>query len=81
MNSTRPRLRAVIGAAILSTLPLACAAPAAAPATATTITGTAMSDSKKQVVELLKSIETGASEPAAVVNPAQYKQHNLAVGE
>src|SRR6185369_13083576 len=36
-------------------------------------------DSKKQVkqvVELLKAIETGASEPVAVINP-NFIQHNL----
>jgi predicted SnoaL-like aldol condensation-catalyzing enzyme len=44
--------------------------------------GTTMSsDRKAQVVALLKSIETGQAEPVAVVNPAQYTQHNLAVGD
>ncbi|MES2073517.1 MAG: nuclear transport factor 2 family protein [Pseudomonadota bacterium] len=36
---------------------------------------------KQQVVELLKSIETGASKPVAYINPDKYIQHNLAVGE
>ena len=36
---------------------------------------------KTQVADLLKSIETGASAPAAVVNPGKYIQHNLAVGD
>lgn len=40
-----------------------------------------MSDNKQQVIELLKSIETGASEPVGVVNPSQYTQHNLAVAD
>ncbi|MGY6241051.1 nuclear transport factor 2 family protein [Burkholderia ambifaria] len=39
------------------------------------------SDLKAQVVALLKSIETGESAPAAVINPAKYIQHNLAVGD
>jgi predicted SnoaL-like aldol condensation-catalyzing enzyme len=38
-------------------------------------------DNKLKVVELLKSIETGASEPVAYINPNKYIQHNLAVGE
>lgn len=40
-----------------------------------------MNDPKAQVSALLKSIETGASEPVAVVNSAHYMQHNLAVGD
>ena len=39
------------------------------------------SDPKAQVVALLKAIETGESAPVAVVNPAKYTQHNLAVGD
>ncbi len=34
---------------------------------------------KEQVVALLKSIETGAQEPAGYVNPDKYIQHNLGV--
>jgi predicted SnoaL-like aldol condensation-catalyzing enzyme len=40
-----------------------------------------MSERKQQVVDLLKSIETGDPKPAAVVNPRKYVQHNLAVGD
>jgi len=36
---------------------------------------------KNQVVDLLKSIETGNPEPVAYINPAKYIQHNLAVGD
>ena len=36
---------------------------------------------KQQVVALLKAIETGASEPVGVINPNQYKQHNLGVAD
>lgn len=36
---------------------------------------------KQQVVDLLKSIETGDSKPVAYINPDKYIQHNLAVGE
>lgn len=40
-----------------------------------------MSDHKQQVVELLKSIETGEGKPLASINPGKYVQHNLAVGD
>jgi predicted SnoaL-like aldol condensation-catalyzing enzyme len=40
-----------------------------------------MSARKQQVVDLLKSIETGDPKPAAVVNPRKYTQHNLAVAD
>ena len=40
-----------------------------------------MTPQEQQVVDLLKSIETGAAEPAGVINPNQYKQHNLAVAD
>jgi predicted SnoaL-like aldol condensation-catalyzing enzyme len=46
-------------------------AACAAPGTKTT--------PKQKVVELLKSIETGAQEPAEYIDPAKYTQHNLAV--
>ncbi|NOU58438.1 hypothetical protein ELS83_01315 [Marinifilum sp. JC070] len=36
---------------------------------------------KQKVVELLKSIETGATEPVAYINPNKYIQHNQAVGD
>ncbi|HYN81292.1 MAG TPA: hypothetical protein VES88_07310 [Gemmatimonadaceae bacterium] len=36
---------------------------------------------KQQVVELLKSIETGDSKPVAFINADKYIQHNLAVGD
>jgi len=39
-----------------------------------------MSDRKQQVVDLLKSLETKASQPLAFVNPNKYIQHNLNVG-
>lgn len=38
-------------------------------------------NNKEKVVALLKSIETGASEPVGYINPGKYIQHNLAVGE
>ncbi|QPC91717.1 nuclear transport factor 2 family protein [Mesorhizobium sp. INR15] len=40
-----------------------------------------MSIQKKQVVELLKAIETGAGEPVAVINPDKYIQHNLGAAD
>lgn len=36
---------------------------------------------KEKVVQLLKSIETGATEPIGYINPNKYIQHNLAVGD
>ena len=36
---------------------------------------------KQQVVELLKSIETGDPKPVASINPSKYIQHNLAVAD
>lgn len=36
---------------------------------------------KEKVVELLKAIETGASEPVGYINQNKYIQHNLAVGD
>ena len=36
---------------------------------------------KDQVIELLKSIESGDSKPVAYINPKQYVQHNLGVGD
>src|SRR5882672_9813040 len=41
----------------------------------------ATANPKQQVVELLKSIETGDSNPLAYINPDKYIQHNLAVGD
>lgn len=34
-------------------------------------------ENKNKTVELLKAIETGASEPVGYINPNNYKQHNL----
>ena len=36
---------------------------------------------KQQVTELLKAIETGASEPVGYINAENYKQHNLAIAD
>ena len=36
---------------------------------------------KEKVVSLLKSIETGAQEPAGYINPNNYIQHNLGVAD
>ena len=41
----------------------------------------ASSEQKKQVVNLLKSIETGDPKPAGIINPKKYIQHNLAVAD
>ena len=42
---------------------------------------TTMSNKKQQVVELLKALETGATEPASVINANKYIQHNLQVAD
>lgn len=39
------------------------------------------STQKQQVVELLKSIETGNTKPVGYINSNKYIQHNLAVGD
>jgi len=36
---------------------------------------------KQKVIELLKSIETGATEPVGYINPEKYIQHNQAVAD
>lgn len=36
---------------------------------------------KQQVIDLLKAIETGASEPIAVIDPGKYIQHNLGAAD
>lgn len=36
---------------------------------------------EQQVVDLLKSIETGAAGPIAIINPDKYIQHNLGAGD
>lgn len=36
---------------------------------------------KEKVVALLKSIETGAQEPAGYINPEKYIQHNLGIAD
>jgi len=40
-----------------------------------------MSERKQQVIDLLKSLETGDPKPIAYINPNKYIQHNLAVGD
>ena len=42
---------------------------------------TVTTNCKNQIVELLKSIETGDSGPVAYINPKKYIQHNLGVGD
>jgi predicted SnoaL-like aldol condensation-catalyzing enzyme len=42
---------------------------------------TSVSTQKQQVVDLLKSIETGAPGPVAVINPQKYIQHNLGAAD
>ncbi|QKK27800.1 nuclear transport factor 2 family protein [Rhizobium hidalgonense] len=40
-----------------------------------------MTPQEKQVVDLLKSIETGTAEPVGVINPEKYIQHNLGAAD
>lgn len=40
-----------------------------------------MISNKEKVVQLLKSIETGAAEPVAYINPEKYIQHNLDIAD
>ncbi|MDG4889926.1 MULTISPECIES: nuclear transport factor 2 family protein [unclassified Mesorhizobium] len=40
-----------------------------------------MTTQEIQVVDLLKAIETGATEPVGVINPEKYIQHNLAAAD
>jgi len=40
-----------------------------------------MSSQKQQAINLLKSIETGASEAVGAINSSKYIQHNLAVAD
>ena len=40
-----------------------------------------MKTQKEQVYDVLKAIETGASEPIAYINADNYKQHNLGVAD
>jgi predicted SnoaL-like aldol condensation-catalyzing enzyme len=63
--------------AAIGTLALAACATSPQPSNEMPI----MSNHKQQVVELLKSIETGDSKPIAYINPNKYVQHNLAAGD
>src|SRR5258708_24004654 len=69
----RPRL----GIAAISTFALVACATSPQPSHEKP----GMSNYKQQVVELLKSIETGDSKPLAYINPNKYVQHNLAAGD
>lgn len=40
-----------------------------------------MTTQKQQVTELLKAIETGASEPVTFISPEKYVQHNLGAAD
>src|SRR5258708_37627571 len=40
-----------------------------------------LNDFKRQVVELLKSLETGDRSPLATINPNKYIQHDLRVAD
>lgn len=74
MKTSVPR-RAVLAMAAI--LPLA----GGLKVTTAHATETQMTPQEKQVVDLLKSIETGAAEPVGVINPEKYIQHNLGVAD
>lgn len=60
----------------------ACMPTTTTPRTETTnMTSQAHAAPKQQVTDLLASIETGAAEPVAAVNPDKYIQHNLGVAD
>lgn len=51
------------------------------PTTAAFAQEQAMSTQERQVVDLLKAIETGAAGSVAVINPEHYTQHNLGAAD
>lgn len=51
------------------------------PVTSAHATEPKMTTQEKQVVDLLKAIETGAAEPVGVINPEKYIQHNLGAAD
>jgi hypothetical protein len=40
-----------------------------------------LNEFKRQIAELLKSLETGDRTPLATINPQKYIQHNLRVAD
>ncbi|MEO7991045.1 MAG: hypothetical protein ABI663_15965 [Chryseolinea sp.] len=44
-------------------------------------TTTMAKSNKEKIVELLKAIETGATESIAYINPNKYTQHNLGAAD
>jgi predicted SnoaL-like aldol condensation-catalyzing enzyme len=68
MQSISPRAVSAAFCLLLA----ACAGPAP-------VEKPAMPDHKQQVVDLLKSFETGEPGPLAVIDPGKYVQHNLGV--
>ena len=85
MNLAHPIRIALLSASV--GWPAACASsPATAPQAPVTgaepaIQETGLRDHKQQVIQLLKSLETGDPAPLAVINPGKYVQHNLAVAD
>ena len=81
---TNPNRSALAVAFSLIGLTSGCAAPPNGPpaTTATTRNSTmTIPDKKSEVVALLRSIETGETEPVAAIDPNRYVQHNLAVAD
>ncbi len=45
------------------------------------IDSTMLEGEKRKVYEVMKAIETGATEPVTYIDPVHYKQHNLGAGD
>jgi len=71
----------VLAAAAVAVAIVGCTASSSTGKKETTVMITTPSTQKQQVRDLLKAIETGDTVPVSVINPNQYIQHNLAVGD
>lgn len=74
--------KTILGLAIITGLGFtACSNQSNATENKTLKTDSMEVSNKEKVVALLKSIETGAKEPAGSINPNKYIQHNLGVAD
>ncbi len=73
--------RVAAGAMAIGTLAVSLAITGCANSPVTALASAAKPSNKQQVVELLKSIETGDPKPFAYIDPNKYIQHNLAVAD
>lgn len=72
---------AAVGLVVAGLISLAGCASSSNDAKTATAENAAQVDQKQQVLDLLKAIETGASEPVGVINPEKYTQHNLGAAD